>query len=56
MAEVLGGNPKVSVFEFQSRYYVYFRIYTLGKDMKLLYFKQWGSFINVVLLQGGFWQ
>ena len=36
MANVLDCGIVVSGFELQSRYYVHFWIYTLGKGMKLL--------------------
>ena len=36
MAKVLDGDPEVSEFELQLRYYVHFRTNTPGKDMNPL--------------------
>ena len=36
MVKAMDSGIVVSEFELQSRYYVHFRAYTLGKDMKPL--------------------
>ena len=50
MANVLDCDILVSEFELQSRYYVYFRINTLGKGMSPLIFPAMGKIVSLLFI------